>query len=189
MSCSAAVQLSFLPPQDAPPSVPNAPPRVLPRAGKRPPLIGSPLGQVKNYVHAKQLPLASRPSVFQSPDEDEEEDYEQWLEIKVSPPEGVETRKVIEKLARFVAEGGPELEKVAMENYKDKPAFSFLHDKNSREFLYYRKKVAEIRKEAQKSQTASQKGRWVEGVGGSGEACGRTARHVESKIPGGMVWR
>lgn len=37
---------------------------------------------MKNYVHAKQLPVASRPSVFQSPDEDEEEDYEQWLEIK-----------------------------------------------------------------------------------------------------------
>ncbi|XP_045708772.1 SURP and G-patch domain-containing protein 1 isoform X2 [Phyllostomus hastatus] len=128
---------------DAPPSVPSAPPRVLPRPGKRPPLISSPLSQVKNYVHAKQLPLASRPSVFQSPDEDEEEDYEQWLEIKVSPPEGVETRKVIEKLARFVAEGGPELEKVAMENYKDNPAFS--------------KKVAEIKKEAQKLQTASQK--------------------------------
>ncbi|XP_054434905.1 SURP and G-patch domain-containing protein 1 isoform X3 [Pteronotus mesoamericanus] len=128
---------------DAPPSVPSAPPRVLPRPGKRPPLISSPLSQMKNYVHAKQLPLASRPSVFQSPDEDEEEDYEQWLEIKVSPPEGVETRKVIEKLARFVAEGGPELEKVAMENYKDNPAFS--------------KKVAEIKKEAQKLQTASQK--------------------------------
>ncbi|KAB1259078.1 SURP and G-patch domain-containing protein 1 [Camelus dromedarius] len=160
---------------DAPPSAPSAPPRVLPRTGKRPPLISSPLGQVKNYVHAKQLPVASRPSVFQSPDEDEEEDYEQWLEIKVleeellnvnlspavwarvSPPEGAETRKVIEKLARFVAEGGPELEKVAMENYKDNPAFSFLHDKNSREFLYYRKKVAEIRKEAQKLQAASQK--------------------------------
>ncbi|KAJ8784206.1 hypothetical protein J1605_008536 [Eschrichtius robustus] len=142
---------------DAPPSAPAAPPRVLPRTGKRPPLISSPPGQMKNYVHAKQLPVASRPSVFQSPDEDEEEDYEQWLEIKVSPPEGAETRKVIEKLARFVAEGGPELEKVAMENYKDNPAFSFLHDKNSREFLYYRKKVAEIRKEAQKLQAASQK--------------------------------
>ncbi|OWK12430.1 hypothetical protein Celaphus_00002927 [Cervus elaphus hippelaphus] len=230
---------------DAPPSAPTAPPRVLPRAGKRPPLISSPLGQVKNYVHAKQLPVASRPSVFQSPDEDDEEDYEQWLEIK----EGAETRKVIEKLARFVAEGGPELEKVAMENYKDNPAFStcphsyealvvteadwgwvltcvgqiplsvytrdcqglqcgaetyfwapsrclcspacfctpclqklhgpthpccsfstfcsvkllsrFLHDKNSREFLYYRKKVAEIRKEAQKLQAASQKGSFL----------------------------
>ena len=73
---------SLLVSQDAPPSAPTAPPRVLPRAGKRPPLISSPLGQVKNYVHAKQLPVASRPSVFQSPDEDDEEDYEQWLEIK-----------------------------------------------------------------------------------------------------------
>uniref|UniRef100_A0A8C8YMI4 SURP and G-patch domain-containing protein 1 n=1 Tax=Prolemur simus TaxID=1328070 RepID=A0A8C8YMI4_PROSS len=151
---------------DAPPSAASAPPSTpAPSTGKRPFLIskrtglglGSTLGQVKNYSHAKQLPVAHRPSVFQSPDEDEEEDYEQWLEIKVSPPEGAETRKVIEKLARFVAEGGPELEKVAMEDYKDNPAFSFLHDKNSREFLYYRKKVAEIRKETQKSQAASQK--------------------------------
>lgn len=44
--------------------------------------------------------------------------------LKVSPPEGAETRRVIEKLARFVAEGGPELEKVAMEDYKDNPAFT-----------------------------------------------------------------
>lgn len=41
---------------------------------------------MKNYVHAKQLPVASRPSVFQSPDEDDEEDYEQWLEIKGEGP-------------------------------------------------------------------------------------------------------
>lgn len=74
--------VSLLVSQDAPPSAPTAPPRVLPRPGKRPPLISSPLGQVKNYTHAKQLPVASRPSVFQSPDEDDEEDYEQWLEIK-----------------------------------------------------------------------------------------------------------
>lgn len=41
------------------------------------------MGPVKNYSHAKQLPVAHRPSVFQSPDDDdEEEDYEQWLEIK-----------------------------------------------------------------------------------------------------------
>lgn len=74
--------MSFFLCQDAPPSTPSAPTRVPPRTGKRPPLISSPPGQVKNYVHAKQLPVASRPSVFQSPDEDEEEDYEQWLEIK-----------------------------------------------------------------------------------------------------------
>ncbi|NWR60636.1 SUGP1 protein, partial [Bucorvus abyssinicus] len=132
-------------------------------AGKKPLLFGKRPGQVlssmlhqaKNYSHAKQSPVVNRLSVFQSPDEDEEEDYEQWLEIKVLPPEDAETRQVVEKLARFVAEGGPELEKVAMEDYKDNPAFSFLHDKNSREFLYYRKKVAEIRKENQSSQASS----------------------------------
>nr|XP_038025001.1 SURP and G-patch domain-containing protein 1 [Anas platyrhynchos] len=134
-----------------------------PNVGKKPMLFGKRPGQVlssmlqqaKNYSHSKQTPVVNRLSVFQSPDEDEEEDYEQWLEIKVLPPEDAETRQVVEKLARFVAEGGPELEKVAMEDYKDNPAFSFLHDKNSREFLYYRKKVAEIRKENQSSQASS----------------------------------
>ncbi|NWU92397.1 SUGP1 protein, partial [Upupa epops] len=134
-----------------------------PHAGKKAPLFGKRPGQVlssmlhqaKNYSHSKQTPVVNRLSVFQSPDEEEEEDYEQWLEIKVLPPEDAETRQVVEKLARFVAEGGPELEKVAMEDYKDNPAFSFLHDKNSREFLYYRKKVAEIRKETQSSQASS----------------------------------
>ncbi|KAM5238435.1 SURP and G-patch domain-containing protein 1 [Ctenodactylus gundi] len=153
-------QNSTDPPPSAPPSTPTPS-----AASKRPLLLSkrsglglaSPLSQAKNYSHSKQLPVAHRPSVFQSPDEDDEEDYEQWLEIKVSPPEGAETRNVIEKLARFVAEGGPELEKVAMEDYKENPAFAFLHDKNSREFLYYRKKVAELRREAQKAQAAPQK--------------------------------
>ncbi|KAK2109323.1 SURP and G-patch domain-containing protein 1 [Saguinus oedipus] len=148
------------------PSTPSIPPSMpTPSTRKRSLLIrrwtglglASLLGRVKSYSHAKQLPVAHHPSVFQSPDEEEEEDYEQWLEIKVSPPEGAESQKVLEKLAHFVAEGGPELEKVAMEDYEDNPAFAFLHDKNSREFLYYRKKVAEIRKEVQKSQAASQK--------------------------------
>lgn len=40
------------------------------------------LHQAKNYSHAKQSPVVNRLSVFQSPDEDDEEDYEQWLEIK-----------------------------------------------------------------------------------------------------------
>ncbi|KGL84200.1 SURP and G-patch domain-containing protein 1, partial [Tinamus guttatus] len=124
--------------------------------GRRPgQVLSSMLQQARSYSHSKQPPVLNRLSVFQSPDEDEEEDYEQWLEIKVLPPEDAETRQVVEKLARFVAEGGPELEKVAMEDYKDNPAFSFLHDKNSREFLYYRKKVAEIRKENQSPQASS----------------------------------
>ncbi|XP_009071337.1 PREDICTED: LOW QUALITY PROTEIN: SURP and G-patch domain-containing protein 1, partial [Acanthisitta chloris] len=134
-----------------------------PSGGKKPLLFGKRPGQVlssmlhqaRSCSQPRHSPVLTRLSVFQSPDEDEEEDYEQWLEIKVLPPEDAEARQVVEKLARFVAEGGPQLEKVAMEDYKDNPAFSFLHDKNSREFLYYRKKVAEIRKENQSSQASS----------------------------------
>ncbi|KAM8961600.1 SURP and G-patch domain-containing protein 1 [Pelodytes ibericus] len=120
--------------------------------GKRHGLSGESMSnQMKTYSHTKQSPKMNRLSVFKSPedDDDDEEDYEQWLEIKISPPEDSETRKVVEKLARFVAEGGRQLEKMASEDYKDNPAFGFLHDHNSPEFLYYRKKLAEYRKECQ----------------------------------------
>ncbi|XP_051893706.1 SURP and G-patch domain-containing protein 1 [Pristis pectinata] len=127
--------------------------------GKRPGLgmssLGSTLGQMKNYTHAKQTPVASRPSVFQSPDDDDEEedeDLEQWAEVKVSPPEEPEVRSVAEKLAKYVADGGHEVEKLAIQNNRDNPAFSFLYDRNSRAFLYYKKKVAEIKREKQFSQ-------------------------------------
>ncbi|XP_067824664.1 SURP and G-patch domain-containing protein 1 [Heptranchias perlo] len=121
--------------------------------GKRPGLgvssLGSTLGQMKNYTHAKQTPLAARPSVFQSPDDEEEEDedLEQWAEVKVSPPDDPEIRSVAEKLAKYVADGGHEVEKLAIQNNRDNPAFSFLYDRNSRAFLYYKKKVAEIKRE------------------------------------------
>ncbi|KAL7992953.1 hypothetical protein Chor_017209, partial [Crotalus horridus] len=139
--------------------------------GKRPNLsVSSMLNQVKNYTHSKQTPVTNRLSVFQSPDDEEEEDYEQWLEIKkqsdimvqgnsrapctdsllkVCPPEDIRTRRIVEKLAKVVAEGGPEMEKVALEDCKDNPVFAFLHDKNSPEFLYYRKKLAEMWKKGQ----------------------------------------
>ena len=66
-----------------------------------------------------------------------------------------------------------------------------MHDKNSREFLYYRKKVAEIKKEAQKLQTASQKGKWVEGVGDErfGGGVWTIAPLVESVfLEGAVAW-
>lgn len=44
--------------------------------------------------------------------------------LKVSPPEDSDTRLIIDKMASFVAEGGPELERKAMEDYKDNPVFS-----------------------------------------------------------------
>ncbi|KAG7488003.1 hypothetical protein MATL_G00029540 [Megalops atlanticus] len=126
--------------------------------GKRPGLgISSMLSQFKNYAQAKKTPpRPPRPSIFLSPDEeDEEADDSHYLEVKVSPPEDPETRTILDKMAVFVAEGGPELERKAMEDYKDNPVFSFLYDKNSRDYLYYRRKVAEIRKENPKPETPS----------------------------------
>lgn len=44
--------------------------------------------------------------------------------LKVSPPEDGDLRLIIDKMAMFVAEGGAELEKKAMEDYRDDPVFS-----------------------------------------------------------------
>lgn len=119
--------------------------------GKRPGLgVSSMINQFKNYSQSKRTTLpVTRPSVFSSPDdEDEEEDDEHFLEVKVPPPEDPELRLVLEKMAVFVAEGGPALEKKAMEDYRDNPLFSFLFEKNSKDYLYYRRKVAEIRRDS-----------------------------------------
>uniref|UniRef100_A0A3B4W9E7 SURP and G patch domain containing 1 n=1 Tax=Seriola lalandi dorsalis TaxID=1841481 RepID=A0A3B4W9E7_SERLL len=120
--------------------------------GKRPGLgVSSMLSQFKSYSQSKKNPvLSQRPSVFCSPDgEDEEEDadYSRFLEMKVSPPEDSDTRLIIDKMASFVAEGGPELERKAREDYKDNPVFLFLYDKSSMDYLYYKKRVAEMRKD------------------------------------------
>lgn len=128
--------------------------------GKRPGLgVSSMLSQFKNYSNSKKNPvLSQRPSVFCSPDdedEDEEADYSRFLEMKVSPPEDSDTRLIINKMASFVAEGGAELERKAKEDYKDNPVFSFLYDKSSVEFLYYKKRVAELRKDLLRPENAS----------------------------------
>ncbi|XP_011614782.2 SURP and G-patch domain-containing protein 1 isoform X1 [Takifugu rubripes] len=128
--------------------------------GKRPGLgVGSMLSQFKNYTQTKKNPVLSvRPSVFCSPDdedEDEDLDYSQYLEMKVSPPEDTDTRLIIEKMASFVAEGGPELERKARDDYKDNPVFTFLFDKGSMEHLYFKKKVAEMRKDLLRQENAS----------------------------------
>ncbi|KAM8728342.1 SURP and G-patch domain-containing protein 1 isoform 1-T1 [Acanthopagrus schlegelii] len=120
--------------------------------GKRPGLgVSSMLSQFKNYSQSKKNPvLSQRPSVFCSPDGEDEEgeaDYSKFLEIKVSPPEDSDTRLIIDKMASFVAEGGPELERKAKEDYKDNPVFMFLYDENSMEYLYYKKRVARLRKD------------------------------------------
>uniref|UniRef100_W5K5S5 SURP and G-patch domain containing 1 n=1 Tax=Astyanax mexicanus TaxID=7994 RepID=W5K5S5_ASTMX len=116
--------------------------------GKRPGLgVSSMLNQFKSYSQSKKTQLQiPRPSVFSSPDEeDAEEEDEHYLEVKVSPPEDEDLVLIIDRMATFVAEGGPELEKKAIEDYRDNPVFLFLIDKDSKEHLYFRKKVAELR--------------------------------------------
>ncbi|XP_010742542.1 SURP and G-patch domain-containing protein 1 isoform X2 [Larimichthys crocea] len=128
--------------------------------GKRPGLgVSSMLSQFKNYSQSKKNPvLSQRPSVFCSPDDEDEEeetDYSRFLEMKVSPPEDTDTRLIIDKMASFVAEGGPELEAKAKEDYKDNPVFLFLYDKSTLEYLYYKRKVAELRKDLLRPENAS----------------------------------
>lgn len=52
--------------------------------GKRPGLgVSSMISQFKNYTQSKQTAvLAARPSVFSSPDDEDEEDDAQYLEVK-----------------------------------------------------------------------------------------------------------
>uniref|UniRef100_A0A8B9HBI7 SURP and G patch domain containing 1 n=1 Tax=Astyanax mexicanus TaxID=7994 RepID=A0A8B9HBI7_ASTMX len=127
--------------------------------GKRPGLgVSSMLNQFKSYSQSKKTQLQiPRPSVFSSPDEeDAEEEDEHYLEVKVSPPEDEDLVLIIDRMATFVAEGGPELEKKAIEDYRDNPVFLFLIDKDSKEHLYFRKKVAELRLQIRAKDSSTQ---------------------------------
>ncbi|XP_056277462.1 SURP and G-patch domain-containing protein 1 isoform X2 [Pseudoliparis swirei] len=138
----------------------NAPQKKSILVGKRPGLgVSSMLSQFKNYTQSKKNPvLCQRPSVFCSPDEEDEEeetDYSRFLEMKVSPPGDSDIRLIIDKMASFVAEGGAELERKAQEDYKDNPVFSFLYDKSSMEYLYFKNRVAVLRKDLLRPQHTS----------------------------------
>lgn len=56
----------------------------------------------------------------------------------------LKTMETAEKLARFVAQVGPEIEQFSIENSTDNPDLWFLHDQNSSAFKFYRKKVLEL---------------------------------------------
>lgn len=43
--------------------------------------------------------------------------------LKVSPPEDEDTKDCAEKLARFVADGGPVVEMVALKNHRENQSF------------------------------------------------------------------
>ncbi|XP_041659191.1 SURP and G-patch domain-containing protein 1 isoform X2 [Cheilinus undulatus] len=147
-------------PSTSHPSPGNAQQKKSVLVGKRPGLgVSSMLSQFKNYSQTKKTPvIGQRPSVFCSPDDEDEEEevnYSKYLEMKVSPPEDSDTRLIIDKMASFVAEGGSELERKAREDYKDNPVFSFLYDKSSLEYLYFKNRVAVLRKDLAKPEIAS----------------------------------
>ncbi|XP_068925179.1 SURP and G-patch domain-containing protein 2 isoform X2 [Petaurus breviceps papuanus] len=54
------------------------------------------------------------------------------------------TMDTAEKLAKFVAQVGPEIEQFSIENSADNPDLWFLHDQNSPAFKFYRMKVYEL---------------------------------------------
>lgn len=54
------------------------------------------------------------------------------------------TMETAEKLARFVAQVGPEIEQFSIENSTDNPDLWFLHDQSSSAFKFYREKVLEL---------------------------------------------
>ncbi|XP_038634188.1 SURP and G-patch domain-containing protein 2-like [Scyliorhinus canicula] len=72
---------------------------------------------------------------------------------KGDPLGDAKTRTTAEKLAKFVAECGPELEEIAIENNRDNPTFWFLYDENSSYYKYYKEKVKEYSEMVEKSNT------------------------------------
>ncbi|KAM4708672.1 SURP and G-patch domain-containing protein 2-like [Discoglossus pictus] len=59
-----------------------------------------------------------------------------------------ETKDTAVKLAEFVAQMGPEIEQFSMENSSNNPDFWFLHEKNSRAYSFYQRKVQEFQRAA-----------------------------------------
>ncbi|KAI8479043.1 SURP and G-patch domain-containing protein 1, partial [Branchiostoma belcheri] len=64
----------------------------------------------------KSATSISRPDVFETPEREPEQP-------RKTISEDLQTREVVEKLAAFVAEGGKQVEEVAIKKNKDNPAF------------------------------------------------------------------
>ncbi|XP_064898156.1 SURP and G-patch domain-containing protein 2 isoform X3 [Columba livia] len=61
------------------------------------------------------------------------------------PDVDAKTMETAEKLAKFVAQVGPEIEQFSIDNSADNPDLWFLQDRNSSAFKFYRMKVYELR--------------------------------------------
>ncbi|XP_051894160.1 SURP and G-patch domain-containing protein 2-like [Pristis pectinata] len=94
------------------------------------------------------------------------------------------TRTTAEKLAKFVAECGPELEEIAIENNRDNPMFWFLYDENSSYFKYYKEKVKEYSAIAEKSESSADP---APEAGSSGHSALRTRKRKGLTLKVGML--
>ncbi|XP_029415252.1 SURP and G-patch domain-containing protein 2 isoform X2 [Nannospalax galili] len=86
-------------------------------------------------------PGASGPSPQPAPGDNSEAP---WTSPCPTADVDAKTMETAEKLARFVAQVGPEIEKFSIENSTDNPDLWFLHDQSSSAFKFYRKKVFEL---------------------------------------------
>ncbi|XP_072924618.1 SURP and G-patch domain-containing protein 2-like isoform X1 [Hemitrygon akajei] len=93
------------------------------------------------------------------------------------------TKSTAEKLAKFVAECGPELEEIAIENNRDNPMFWFLYDENSSYFKYYKEKVKEY-SAIEKSESSTDPA--IE-AGSSGHSALRTKKRKGLTLKVGML--
>nr|XP_033810180.1 SURP and G-patch domain-containing protein 2-like [Geotrypetes seraphini]XP_033810181.1 SURP and G-patch domain-containing protein 2-like [Geotrypetes seraphini] len=86
------------------------------------------------------------------------------------------TKDTAEKLAQFVAQVGPEIEKFSMENSASNPEFGFLHEPKSPAYRFYRMKVTEFRQTMDNSKDSG-----TSKQGSSGSAAGRIKTAVKAE--------
>ncbi|KAK9915471.1 hypothetical protein WJX75_009690 [Coccomyxa subellipsoidea] len=115
---------------------------------------GAPPGRVGFGIRApkKVAPISAVFAVDDSDTEDQEvvdhSAKRQRVESSVSagpaPPQDPEVRKVVEKLAEFVAKNGRNFEDVTRQRNPEDSPFRFLHHKTSPEYQYYEARVREL---------------------------------------------
>lgn len=109
----------------------------------------------KNVALAKRRRLRAASEPLRAPKVSEraapEETSHQSAEVDAK------TKDTAEKLAKFVAQMGPEVEQFSKENSESNPEFWFLKEKESAAYKYYQGKVAELRKTETKEKASDSK--------------------------------
>ncbi|XP_052608621.1 SURP and G-patch domain-containing protein 2 [Peromyscus californicus insignis] len=114
---------------------------------KPPPRDSSDAAQDCPPEPAKPCPQSSSPGALgPSPRPTTGDDSEALPASSPCPSADVDlkTMETAEKLAKFVAQVGPEIEQFSIENSTDNPDLWFLHDQSSSAFKFYREKVLEL---------------------------------------------